>query len=399
MIRELRIQNYMSVREEQVLSFEATKETTARELLTIEIKPNVRLNRMVIIYGANASGKSNILYAYQMIWDLLTNPLNNRLDTIPFYPFALDNDKNTRLGVSFFIGQIRYDYSVEYNNRFIVSETMEYAPNGVMSLFYRRNFVNKNVPPQIEFGRSVGLYAKSKDILISNTLNNHTVLSTFAKVSLGEDAKVFRDTYNWIITHIHGHMLGVRKDTLLDIAEGVLDSEEKKEFFISAMRKTDFNISDISIDRDGKAQGRKDVFFTHHTMSGNDFTLSSHDQSLGTLRYFQLQECMYNMLHGNHIYPFDEIESKLHYDLLLYYLTTFIMNVNQSQMIFTTQDQQLLNEEFVRRDMVWFTEKSKNDASTELYCASEFGLHKNLSLYKAYRTGKLGAKPQLGSIF
>jgi hypothetical protein len=49
--------------------------------------------------------------------------------------------------------------------------------------------------------------------------------------------------------------------------------------------------------------------------------------------------------------------------------------------------------------MVWFTEKSKEDASTELYCASEFGLHKNLSLYKAYKTGKLGAKPELGSIF
>ena len=68
-------------------------------------------------------------------------------------------------------------------------------------------------------------------------------------------------------------------------------------------------------------------------------------------------------------------------------------------MKFTTQDQQLLDEEFIRRDMVWFTEKSKEDASTELYCASEFGLHKNLSLYKAYRTGKLGAKPELGSIF
>lgn len=395
MIRELRIQNYMSVREQQILSFEATKETTARELLTIEVRPNVRLNRMVVIYGANASGKSNILYAYEMIWKLLTRPLINRSDSIPFYPFALDRDKNTRLGISFYIGQTRYDYSVEYNNRFIVSETMEYAPNGVMSLFYRRKFVNKNVSPEIEFGRTVRLYAKSRDILVANTLNNHTVLSTFAKISLGEDAKVFQDTYNWIVTHIHG----VRNEALLDIAERLIDDKEKKDFFISAMRKADFNIADISIDTDGKSPNRKDVFFTHHTVADNDFTLSSHDQSLGTLRYFQLQECMYNMLHGNHVYLFDEIESNLHYDLLLYYLTTFIMNVNRSQMIFTTQDQQLLNEEFIRRDMVWFTEKSKEDASTQLYCASEFGLHKNLSLYKAYRTGKLGAKPELGSIF
>ena len=76
-----------------------------------------------------------------------------------------------------------------------------------------------------------------------------------------------------------------------------------------------------------------------------------------------------------------------------------MMNTANSQILFTTQDQQLLDEKFICWDMVWFTEKSKEDASTELYCASEFGLHKNLSLYKAYRTGKLGAKPELGSIF
>ena len=61
MIRELSIENFMSIRKEQVLSFEATKDKTSHELLTVEIKPGMRLNRMLILYGANASGKSNIL--------------------------------------------------------------------------------------------------------------------------------------------------------------------------------------------------------------------------------------------------------------------------------------------------------------------------------------------------
>lgn len=74
MIRELCIENFMSIRKEQVLSFEATKDKTSHELLTIEIKPGMRLNRMLILYGANASGKSNILYAYETIWRMLVSP-------------------------------------------------------------------------------------------------------------------------------------------------------------------------------------------------------------------------------------------------------------------------------------------------------------------------------------
>lgn len=77
MIRELSIENFMSIRKEQVLSFEATKDKTSHELLTVEIKPGMRLNRMLILYGANASGKSNILYAYETIWRMLVSPYTN----------------------------------------------------------------------------------------------------------------------------------------------------------------------------------------------------------------------------------------------------------------------------------------------------------------------------------
>ena len=101
----------------------------------------------------------------------------------------------------------------------------------------------------------------------------------------------------------------------MDIAQQLIDNKEKKDYFISAMRKADFNISNISIDNEARMQSGKDVFFTHHTIDGSDFTLSSIDQSLGTLRYFQLHECIFNMLREDHIYSFDEIESNLHYDI------------------------------------------------------------------------------------
>jgi AAA15 family ATPase/GTPase len=136
----------------------------------------------------------------------------------------------------------------------------------------------------------------------------------------------------------------------------------------------------------------------HHTKDG-DFSLLSETESAGTLSYLELLDQLYEMIHQNHIYLYDEIEKNIHYDLLIHYLSLFMMNSHASQLIFTTHDQLLLDEDFIRRDMVWFTDKSKETGGTELYSAADFGLHKNISLYNAYKVGKLGAKPELGSIF
>lgn len=146
------------------------------------------------------------------------------------------------------------------------------------------------------------------------------------------------------------------------------------------------------------AEKKEEVVFTHQSSAGN-FSLDKRAQSAGTLQYFELLNYLYDMVSDDHIYMFDEIERGLHYDLLLHLLTVFIMNTNKSQIIITTQDQQLLNEDFIRRDMIWFAEKVKETAATIVNRASDFGIHKNASLYNAYRTGKLGAKPELGNVF
>ena len=75
MIQEFRVQNFMSIKDEQVLSFEASKDDISREFLTYQVKPNVSLLKMIVLYGANASGKSNILCAIQNFWEMLCKPL------------------------------------------------------------------------------------------------------------------------------------------------------------------------------------------------------------------------------------------------------------------------------------------------------------------------------------
>lgn len=89
----------------------------------------------------------------------------------------------------------------------------------------------------------------------------------------------------------------------------------------------------------------------------------------------------------------DEIETSLHYELLSYFIKVFLANSSEgSQLLMTTHDINLLNEDFIRRDTVWFTDKD-NHGETRLTRLSSLGLHKNLSPYNAYKQGKLVKLP------
>ena len=104
---------------------------------------------------------------------------------------------------------------------------------------------------------------------------------------------------------------------------------------------------------------------------------------------------------SGHVYYLDELGENLHYDLLFYYLNVFLFNSEKSQLIITSQETALLAQDIINdnRGVVWFAEKNKSTASSEYSRGDSFGLHKNLSLYNSYRIGRLGAKPELGSIF
>ena len=142
------------------------------------------------------------------------------------------------------------------------------------------------------------------------------------------------------------------------------------------------------------------VAFVNHS-TGGDFTIPLKWQSKGTMKYIRILEALYNMIVGSHVYCLDELGEDLHYDLLYYYLNVFIYNSAESQLIITSQETTLLSQDLINdnRGAVWFVEKNKETASSEYSRGDSFGLHKNLSLYNSYRIGRLGALPDLGSIF
>ena len=273
------------------------------------------------------------------------------------------------------------------------------------ALFYERKFNSLDTNAYIVFGKSLKLLSKSVDAMVQNTLNNHSVLSTFGKLALGEDTKEIAILYNWVEKHVHevnGDYVGNFKTQI----GRVNNDEKKKAFYLQLLKKADFNIQDFTYSVEEKPWIKnpditlkdENVRFLNTSEEG-EFILDDLAQSKGTKRFLMILNFLYDMVTGNHVYLMDELDVELHYDLLLYFLNVFLYNSDESQLIFTSQEILLLKEDFLNenRNLVWFAEKSKQSASSTFTRADQFGLHKNLSLFRSYKIGKLGAVPYVGS--
>ena len=421
MIRDFWVKNYLSIRDKQELNFQA--KGPASELVT-EVADGVFLYKLGILYGSNASGKSNMLIALNEAFRLLVLPKSDAARKITGYiPFIITKDKPTEMHVSFYANGVRYDYDVEFNDQYIFNERLYYYPNKSKSLFYERKFVGDNVQAEIKFGSSLKLLVKTQESIRENTLNNHSVLSVCRKIAFTDDIAPFNILHNWIMENYHD-VDGDGEKGLVEILKEAYSDPKKRKFYNIMLQKADLNILEYkpivedrfvpndfreriqreNIPEDVKAELLKpttdSISFVNHSIDG-DFDIPIRWQSKGTQKYIRILEALYDMVTSSHVYYLDELGEDLHYDLLYYYLNVFIFNSDKSQLIITSQETTLLSQDLINenRGVVWFVEKNKETASSEYSRGDSFGLHKNLSLYNSYRIGRLGAKPELGSIF
>lgn len=199
---------------------------------------------------------------------------------------------------------------------------------------------------------------------------------------------------------------------------------KKRHFFNQMLQKADLNIIDykpVLEDRiipkgfsefveQGNIPEEMKATLLSPTTDSIDFVNNSAEgsfyvplrlQSKGTIRYIRILNVLFDLITKDHVYYLDELGEDLHYDLLFYYLNVFIFNSENSQLIITSQETALLSQDIINenRGVVWFVEKNRETASSEYSRGDSYGLHKNLSLFNSYRIGRLGAKPELGSIF
>ena len=421
MIRDFWVKNYLSIRDKQELNFLAKGPSSE---LVAEVADGVFLYKLGILYGSNASGKSNMLIALNEVFRLLVSPKSDASNKIyGSIPFALTKNEPIEMHVSFYANGIRYDYDVKFNEKYILNEALYYYPNKSKSLFYERSFVGENIQADVKFGTSLRLQVKTQDSIRENTLNNHSVLSVCRKAALKEDIAPFNILHSWIMDNYH-EVDGDGQKGLVDILEDAYSNPRKCKFYNTMLQKADLNIveyrpieEDNSISAELRERIQKENFpekvkyellkptvdsvaFVNHSIDGN-FDISIKWQSKGTKKYIRILDALYDMITGSHVYYLDELGEDLHNDLLYYYLNVFLFNSDKSQLIITSQETTLLSQDLINenRGVVWFVDKNKETASSVYSRGDSFGLHKNLSLYNSYRIGRLGAKPELGSIF
>ena len=420
MIRDFWVKNYLSIRDKQELSFVAKGPSS--ELVT-EVADGVFLYKLGVLYGSNASGKSNMLIALNKIFSVMVHPKSKVTSKINRIPFALTKEQPTEMYVSFYAYGIRYDYSVTFNEKYILNEALYYYPNKSKVLFYKRSFVDENVQADIKFGPSLKLLDKTEESIRENTWNNHSVLSVCGKVALKEDIALFSQLYSWIMKNYH-NVDGDGEKRISEILKEAYSDLSKRKFFNLMLQKADLNIMEFRpiiedrflsdelreriLKQDFPEKVKEDLLkpttesiaFVNHSKEGM-FEIPLKWQSKGTIKYIQILDALYDLITSPHVYYLDELGEDMHNDLLYYYLNVFIFNSDKSQLIITSQETTLLSQDMINenRGVVWFVEKNKETASSEYARGDSFGLHKNLSLYNSYRIGRLGAKPELGSIF
>ena len=416
MILQFKVKNFLSIRDEQTLDFTASTDNTYEEYAVVKIK-NVRISKLGVIYGPNASGKSNILKALFWLFMFATNEdfRKQSLGT-GLVPFKMDKDSRNEhsfMSLIFYIGDSRYEYSIELDSERIYHEEMYYYPNSRKALVYERTWNPEKKSSSVTFGPLLKLTATQKLFIESNCVANATVLSTYQNSNVDRNG-MLDDILEYMKTHILA-ALNARTDITSFANDMMKNMKEIKPFIRDMLVQADFNITDMYLKENGNDQAimmsknmdsddllfdpepLDDLYFTHQTpfYTGD---MNDTEESEGTLRMYGLSALLFLLIKQNQILLGDEMENSLHYDLFTHFIKTFLVNSERGQLIFSTHSLMLLDEEFIRRDMVYFTNKNEAGA-TEIYRAKDFGLHKEVSILNAYRAGKLGAKPNLGSIF
>ena len=428
MIAEFKVKNFYSLREEQTLSFIPTNDDTSRDIYTEEVADGVSLLKIGCIYGSNASGKTNILKALDFFSRFMVNDSLNKGDEIGVVPFLLDDvsgKERTQFEMTFYLNRERYKLNLALDDKVIYEETLQVYSSVQPTLLYKRTYNIEKDATDIVFGGKVGLIKKSREAIAGNTINNRTVIAAFGESNVEKSR--LNLVYEFFsrrvapIMYPQNSLMGFTKRRMKRDRDGRL-----KKFILHFLKASDFNITDIAIHKEEIGISPEmellikntsvmpekekeeilikgslpsdELFFIHHTSDG-DKELDEELESRGTKRYLGLSTILYDLLVHGVILPIDEIESSIHYELLSYFIKVFLVNSKHGgQLIFSTHDINLLDEDYIRRDVIWFTDKNDR-GETQLIRLSTLGLHKTLSVYNAYRQEKLVNLPFLDSVY
>lgn len=387
---------------------------------------SVSLLKTAVVYGANASGKSNFIKAFLAFTWLIQNSHKFELDKQQincYEPFELDvNTQNspTNFKISFIIDTIKYDYEITFEKQKITFEKLDFSPKGQTSNLFERVYFNDNDYDTIELGKKLidkripkkifknQLYLSKFGIdtphdqltPIYRYLTGISVWNASDKLTISELAKKI----SVLISQPENEKLKNRLSKLIKISDTKIENISSKE-----LKREDFKLPDELPNEivDKFYENNKIRTFSYHKVfdGKNEKGIKEFDfnrkESTGTIVLFALGGEILQALENGGIVVVDELDNSLHPKLCKFLIRLFnskISNPRNAQLIFATHEVTLLDKDVFRKDQIWFAQKNKF-GSSELYCANEFeGVRDNTNFELWYRTGKFGGNPKIKEI-
>ena len=248
MILEFKIENFLSFREEQVLSFEPSSSKEYESQYCAEVKDDVKVLKLGLLYGANASGKTNLLKALEFLRKFVLVQKKDKTESTGIITFQLDNEYNnkpSKFYLSFYLNQIKYVYTLTLDERKVIEENLIYYPGTQPAIFFERKYDKTKEKSTIKFGGTIDLKLSDRKLIEGLTISNSSVFSAFGKANI--EKSLFDDVFNWFK---ESFMQMIQPTTNLFgwTSSRVENDDLCKEFVLDVLQKADFNISAIDID-------------------------------------------------------------------------------------------------------------------------------------------------------
>lgn len=415
MLIEFSVKNFMSFKDKITFSMEKGNGEELEE--NYFVVDNTELLKVSAIYGANASGKSNIINALSAAILMVRNssliPIDGKWSFIK--PFMFDEEskkKPSEFEFIFIINNVKYRYSFSADINKIYYEVLEaYYSQKPTTIFSRSNtneYTFTNDKQKLES-------------VVSQNTDNKLFLSTATTWNYEKT----KDVYLWFAKSIDTYSsFDMISDQ--DLIAYSNNDDNISEFSIKLLKEADIMIKNIKVDYEEKDMDSNmmDLFvplaartngtfkmknvnieIEHEIVDNNNelktYKLNYNDESTGTKVLFALAPFLKRAFDSPKIIFVDELERSLHPSLVEFLVKLFNnekINKANSQLIFTTHATNLLNLEILRRDQIWFTEKNDKNGVSDLYPLDSFSVRKDENVGKGYINGRYGAIPFIKDI-
>lgn len=415
MILEFSIENTYSIKEKQTISFEASKSDVVDEKHTIATMcDDRRLLKFACIYGANGAGKTNLLEAFDFYVDFIVNSFIQKRpgDRTGFIPFEFCENAKTSCGafnVVFYAPlfsdeskNVKYIYDLCLTRDCVVAESLRYSPKGQSKLIFART------ENSIHWGSDV---SGPKKVIEKMVRSNCSLL--------GVGAQTNQVILSFIYTHFAKRVKGSSSRISSSINEYfklVDENADYKKKVLGLLNSFDFgSVSEIKVDsrkyppevlemlpqevKDELKNGRAEEPLLRlarfiHSYNGVDYPLSFSWESSGTKKVFELTQLLI-FASDSSVLIVDELERSLHPDIVEAFLKLVLEISGDSQLLFVTHNQDLLDSDLLRDDEVWFCYKTDKGNSIYRSIISYTGIRKEASRKKLYKSGKFGSLPSI----